>query len=950
MAQSLYLLDGMALVYRAHFAFMRTPIMTSSGVNTSALYGFTNALVELVKNRKPTHLALVFDTSAPTQRHVEFPAYKAQRESMPEDLSAMLPHVRRMAEAFNVPVIAMDGYEADDVIGTLARRAENTGDFTTFMVTPDKDFGQLVDEKTFIYKPGPAGDAEILGVKEVCERWEITNVLQVIDILGLWGDAVDNIPGIPGFGEKTAKALIGKYGSIENLIAHADELKGKQQEKVREFGDQALLSKRLATIDLAVPVTLSLDELKCHPMDEEKVRALMVEFEFNSLGKRLFGPDFSAGRSAATRSTQSAKPAAAPAAEDDLLAGLRPPGSDAPDSPAPAPVQGTPHATIKDTPHTYRIAATAEERADLIAQLQAQPRFCFDTETSSLDEKLASLVGLAFSWEAHTGWYVPIPPASAGLAVLQEFAPLLTNPAIEKVGHNLKFDLNVLAWNGIEAAGPFFDTMLAHALLEPDQRHGMDFLSEVYLNYTPVPISALIGSKKDEGGQLSMLDVAAESPETIAEYAAEDADITWQLAAVLRPLLEEKGLHRVFFDIESPLLPVLAAVERAGFLVDVKVLLHLSQDLAKLLRTLETDIQALAGGPFNLNSPKQLGEVLFNRLKLSDKPKKTKTGQYQTNEETLQTLAGSHPIIEKILDYRESAKLKSTYVDSLPHDISPRTGRVHTSFMQVVTATGRLASSDPNLQNIPIRTPMGREVRRAFIAPEGLELLCADYSQVELRVMAALSGDPGMRKAFAEGLDIHAATASSVYGVPLDLLLPEMRRAAKMVNFGIIYGISAFGLAQRLAIPREEARTIIEGYFTQYPGVKRYMDDTIASARKTGFVETLTGRRRFLRDINSANATVRGAAERVAINTPIQGTAADLIKIAMTRIADALKKDGLKTRMVLQVHDELVFEVPPAEKEAAQALVTHHMQNALPLDGVPVVVDCGFGKTWLDAH
>jgi len=948
-SRTLYLLDGMALAYRAHFALMGRPILTSAGVNTTALYLFANTLIELLKNRQPTHWAVVFDTAVPTARHVEYPAYKAQRQEMPEDLVVAIPAIRRLCDAMNIPVLSLDGYEADDIIGTLARRAEAEGGAETYMVTPDKDFGQLVGPHTFIYKPGNAGSPpEILGVPEVCTRWEVERPEQVIDILGLMGDASDNIPGIPGVGEKTAKSLIKQFGSMENLLERTAELKGKQKEKVEEHAALARLSRKLATIDVAVPIEFSLAGLAVRPLDEVKTKALLTEFEFNALGKRLFGDSFKAGRGGGLVEA-AGEPGAGPEAEAGAPGPGLGPGHEARRA-------DHPFRTVRDVAHDYRIARTGEERARLLAELGNQPAFCFDVETTSLDEKTCELVGLAFSWEAHAGWYVPLPSGTAGRAALEEFRAVLTKPGAEKIGHNLKFDLSVLGWHGLEPVGPFFDTMLAHALVDPDQRHGMDYLSEVYLNYTPVPITALLGAKSKGGepdlfgGQLTMADVSAAELEKVAEYAAEDADVTWQLAARLRPQLAEKGLERVFHEIEAPLLPVLVEVERAGMLLDVPALKAMSQELAKQISALEKEIQALAGGSFNLNSPKQLGEVLFNRLHLSDKPKKTKTGQYQTNEEVLAELEHSHPIISKILDYREATKLRSTYVDALPLAVFPRTGRVHTTFLQLLTATGRLSSNNPNLQNIPIRTPMGREIRRAFVAAPGHELLSADYSQIELRVMAALSGDAALREAFVAGHDIHSATASRVYGVPMDQLLPEMRRTAKMVNFGIIYGISAFGLAQRLGIPREQARSLIENYFKQYPGIREYMDRTIAEARRTGFVETLCGRRRYLRDIGSANQTVRSAAERTAINTPIQGTAADMIKLAMVRIAAALRERSLRTRMVLQVHDELVFEVPVTEKDAVQPLVLKLMTEALPLAGVPVLVESGFGTSWLEAH
>ncbi|MGI8604812.1 MAG: DNA polymerase I [Verrucomicrobiales bacterium] len=956
MAKTLYLLDGMALAYRAHFALIRSPIFTSAGANTSALYGFTNTLIELLKNRQPTHLGVVFDTSAPTARHTQFPAYKAQRQEMPEDLAVAIPAIGRLCSAMNIPVLALDGYEADDIIGTLAKRAGGAEDFVTYMVTPDKDFAQLVTDRTLIYRPGTGGSpAEIWGVPEVCAKWEVSRPEQVIDVLALWGDTSDNIPGVPGFGEKTAKALIGRFGSVEELLKNTAELKGKQREKIEEHAEQARFSKWLATIITNVPVALELDDLAVRPFDEEKVKTLFVEFEFNSLGKRLFGEGFKAGRTAA-RAAEAAY--ASPLSPEQPASGVvmlsveldlfsqAPPAPEVPAAPS--------LTTITDVPHWYQVAQSPEARAGLIGELLQQKAFCFDSETSSLDEKTAEVVGLSFSWKDHTGWFVPMPAGGAGAAVLNEFRPVFNSEGIEKIGHNLKFDLGVLGWHGIDVRGPFFDTMLAHALVEPDQRHAMDYLAEVYLGYSPVPITDLIGQRLKDAAdlfaQLSMTDVMQTDLGKVAEYAAEDADVAWQLAARLRPLLKQKGLERVFYQIEGPLLPALVEMERIGVLLDVPALNSMSRELTKQITALEKEVHILGGGPFNLNSPKQLGEVLFDRLGLAEKPKKTRTGQYQTNEETLLGLATKHKIVDKILEHREATKLKGTYVDALPQAVFSGTGRVHTTYLQLLTATGRLSSNNPNLQNIPIRTPMGREIRRAFIAPKGHEIFCADYSQIELRIMAAISGDPAMREAFANGHDIHAATASRVYGVPMDQLLPEMRRTAKMVNFGIIYGISAFGLAQRLGIPREEARGIINGYFSQYPGVKAYMDRIIGEARTNGFVETLSGRRRYLRDINSGNATVRAAAERTAINTPIQGSAADMIKIAMAKIATALRERGLRTRMLLQVHDELVFEVPLTDKTAVEAVVVDLMKNAMPLEGVPIVVDTGWGKNWLEAH
>lgn len=941
MSKRLFLLDGMALLYRAHFAFIKNPIRTSDGVNTSALYGFTNTLLDILRNQQPTHLAVVFDTSAPTPRHEIFPEYKAQREEMPEDIALAIPQIHRLCAAMQIPLITRDGYEADDIIGILAKRSEG-GDFETYMVTPDKDFGQLVSEHVKIYKPGRQGsEVEILGTTEICERWGIERPEQVVDILALMGDAVDNIPGIPGFGEKTATALIRQFGSVENLIANAAQLKGKQREKVELHADKARLSKQLATILHDAPLEVQLDELAVRGHDDEALKALFTEFEFNSLGKRLFGDDFKAGRS-----RQLAREASA---QSEPTA----PAGDLFSEAEVARQVDSPTRNLANTPHAYHAVHDRAGRAALIQRLGELPAFCFDLETTSLDPHRAAIVGIAFSWLAHEGWFVFFPrdPQQAA-GVLEEFRPLFTRPGIEKVGHNLKFDLSVLLAKGLEVAGPYFDSLLAHSLLEPEQRHGMDFLAESCLGYTPVPLSELIGLEKDDlFSQVTLADIAESDPGKVVDYAAEDADVTWQLADKLRPQLPGHGAEQVFYEIEAPLLPVLTRMEHTGVKVDIGVLREIGLTLEKRAQELHESIQTAAGTTFNLNSPKQLGEILFDRLRLLEKPKKTATGQYQTNEQVLQSLAGSHPIVQDILDYREVTKLKNTYVDTLPREVNPVTGRIHTTFHQLMAATGRMASSNPNLQNIPIRSDHGREIRKAFVPGEpGWLLLSADYSQVELRVMAALSEDAAMIEAFRQGQDIHQATAARVYGVELDAVLPEMRRTAKMVNFGIIYGISAFGLAQRLGIPRGEAARIIESYFEQFPGVLQYTRRIVEDARRHGYVETLTGRRRLIRDLDSANATVRGGAERVAMNTPIQGTAADMIKLAMIRVDAALRAAGLRTRMLLQVHDELLFELPESEVEQARALILEQMRTALPLGEVPIEVEAGTGQNWLEAH
>jgi DNA polymerase-1 len=946
MVKKLFLLDGMALVYRAHFAFISRPILTSKGVNTSALYGFTQTLLDILKNRQPTHLGVAFDTEAPTQRHTEFADYKAHREKMPEDLSAALPHVRRMVEAFSVPVLICDGYEADDLIGTLVRRADKEG-FQSYMVTSDKDFGQLVTPNIFIYKPSRSGEGvEIMGLAEVQNRWGVQNPEQVVDVLALMGDASDNIPGVPGIGEKTAMKLIAQYGTLDNLLAHAGELTGRVKQTLETNREQALLSKRLATINCEVPCPVGTDALVVRPPDEEKLKALLVEFEFNSIGRRLFGEDFKAGRGAgslASKKSSGVAPGDRPGEQLVLVAETEGVAREAEAAPAPTSANLK---TIADVPHAYHLVDSPAERAKLIKTLQARDCFCLDTETTSLDPKEARLVGLAFSFAPHTGYYVPVPQDAAGArGVLDEFRPVLESEKIEKVGHNLKFDLSVLKWQGVSVGGKLFDTMVAHSLIEPEMRHTMDYLSEVYLGYTPVPISRLIGDGK--AGQLNMADVPVAK---VAEYSAEDADVTWQLRAALEPLLKQKGQERVFYEVESPLIPVLVDMEFEGIKVDAAALAEFGAQLLKEMDNAEKTIYLLAGTTFNLNSPRQLGQVLFDLLKIGGVPKKTRTGQYATDEQTLLGLAPDHEIVRRLLEYRTASKLKSTYADALPEAIWPATGRVHTTYNQVMTATGRLNSQNPNLQNIPIRTERGQEIRKAFV-PRGSEyrLLSADYSQIELRILAALSHETAMLQAFQDGMDIHAATAARVFGVAPDGVTPEMRRKAKMVNFGIAYGISAFGLSQRLGIPRAEAGEIIDQYFKKFPGIRRYMDETIAFARKHGYVETVTGRRRYVRDIRSANNTVRGGAERNAINAPIQGTAADMIKLAMISIHRELARRKLKTRMLLQVHDELVFDFYLPEQNEVQPMVEERMKTAITLD-VPIVVEMGVGENWLAAH
>lgn len=933
----LFLLDGMALIYRAFFAFSQNPRISSTGLNTSATFGFVNTLLELLQKEKPSHIAVVFDTSAPTSRHIEYEAYKAHREAMPEDLAKSIPYIFRLIEGFNIPLITMDGYEADDIIGTLAKKAEKAG-FVTYMMTPDKDFGQLVSENIKIYKPARLGNgAEILGIDEILKRWDIKRVDQVIDILGLMGDAVDNIPGIPGVGEKTAIKLIEEFDHIENLLENTDKLKGKLKEKVEENKDKALLSKRLATIILDVPIDLDEKSLTLDPPNEPVLRELFNELEFRTLAKRLFS-DSGAG-----------EPQRAPvaSAQGDLFSQ---PAANS--QPAPiindAAIEPEPQnlSTIHDVAHNYILVESEEQIETLLNELRGASHYCFDTETTSIEAMDAELVGFSFATKAHQAWYVPVPAGrEAAQKLAERFRPILEDEKKTIIAQNIKYDLMVMQNYGIELKGILFDTMLAHYLLEADSRHNMDAMAENYLGYKPVSITELIGKKGTSQGNMRDVDL-----EKIKEYAAEDSDITLQLHDLFVPKLKEQEALVVLNEIEMPLVPVLADMEREGVKIDRNFLQDYSKELETEAKKSETTIHQLAGVKFNIASPKQMGEVLFEKLKLDPKAKKTKTGQYQTNEEVLSKLAFEHDIVKEILRYRQIAKLKSTYVDALPTLIHPITGRVHTSFNQAVAATGRLSSQNPNLQNIPIRTEMGREVRKAFIPrSDEFEIMAADYSQIELRIIAALSNDAGMIQDFAQGHDIHSATASKVFNVSLDAVDKEMRRKAKMVNFGIIYGISAFGLAQRLEIPRKEAADIIEAYFTQYPNIKKYMNDIVDGAREKGFVETVKGRRRYIRDINSQNHTVRGFAERNAINAPIQGSAADMIKIAMIEVHKAMKKAELKSKMILQVHDELLFEVHQDEKEILRKLVIEKMQGAIKL-AVPIEVEVGIGANWLEAH
>lgn len=924
--KKLFLLDAMALIYRAYFALNRNPRITSQGLNTSAMMGFTNTLLEVIRNEKPTHIGVAFDTQAPTVRHEEFTEYKANRERMPEDISISIPYIKALIEAFNIPILFVDGYEADDVIGTLAKKAETEG-FTVFMMTPDKDFGQLVSDNIYMYKPARMGNkAEVMGPEQVCEKYKIREPEQFIDILGLWGDASDNIPGVPGIGEKGASKLIAEFGSIENLLENTDKLKGKLKENLETFSDQAIMSKQLATIILDVPIELDIDKLKMAEPDKPSLMKLFDELEFRNLSRRMFQKNNEKAEEKPVESEM--------ASGDNLFSSV---GVEIPEKS---------FLELSEVEHSYYLIDSNEKQQRLISQLKASKSFCFDTETTGLDANNTELVGMSFCMQKGEAYFVPVPENyNDAMEMLANYKGIFEDENLEKIGQNLKFDMAVLRWYDIEVKGPLFDTMIAHYLLEPDMRHNMDFLAQTYLNYKPVPIETLIGKKGKN--QMSMRMVNSEQ---LKEYACEDADITLQLKEVFEPMLPAAEAAELFRKIEIPLIPVLASMEAEGIRMETTTLNEFSAELGHDIGKLEVEIWEMAGESFNIASPKQMGEVLYEKLKVTNKPRLTKTKQYATGEDVLVKLSDKHPIIDKILDYRSLSKLKSTYVDALPKLINPRDHRIHTSYNQAVAATGRLSSNNPNLQNIPIRTAKGREIRKAFVPRnEEYTLLAADYSQVELRIIAELSKDPALIETFVNGLDVHTATAARIFGVPLEEVSPDMRRSAKTVNFGIVYGISAFGLSERLNIPRKEAAEIIEQYFFKYPGVKSYMDDTISFARKHGYVETMMGRRRYLRDINSANATVRGFAERNAINAPVQGSSADMIKIAMISIYDTMQSKTLKSRMILQVHDELVFDTHKDEVILLKELVGEKMKNAIKMT-VPVVVDMNTGDNWLQAH
>ena len=927
--KKLFLLDAYALIYRAYFAFAKNPRVNSKGENTSAAFGFTNVLIDVLKTEQPTHIAVVFDPpGGSTQRQEEYVEYKAQREEMPEDIRSMIQPIKQIVQAFNIPILEVAGFEADDVIGTVAKLAEPRG-FITYMMTPDKDYAQLVSPQTFIYKPGRGGNPpEILGVKEVCDKFEITNPLQVIDILGLWGDASDNIPGIPGIGEKTAKVLVAKYGSMEGLFANVHELKGKQKENVENFQQQGLMSKSLATIIRDVPVEFDEKDLEVCPVNADAIRDIFTELEFRTLAKRIIGEEI-----VVTQNTSKEE------AQLDLfgMQSMLEPQEAAPTAN---------YKTIATEKPSYHLITSAEERKELLELLLVQSEVCFDTETTSIDALHADLVGFSFSYKAREAFYVPVPSDfEEAKAIVHEFALIFEDISIEKIAHNLKYDLKVLHRYGIELKGPLFDTMIAQYLINPESKQGMDFLATYYLSYQPISIETLLGKKGKNQGNMSDL-----SPEQIKDYACEDADITYQLKKLLEPEIEKPHLHHLFYEVEMPLVKVLKDIEQEGIAIDVPALNAFSKELDERLIDLENQIKELAGEPFNLDSPKQLGEILFEKLQISSKAKKTKTGQYATSEDILQKHEHDHPIIGHILEYRQLRKLKSTYVDPLPTLCDPIDGRIHTNFMQTVTATGRLSSNNPNLQNIPVRSAKGREIRRAFVARSAdFQLMAVDYSQIELRIIAALSGDPNMIAAFKSGHDIHAATAAKVFHTSIDEVTREQRSAAKAVNFGIIYGQSAFGLAQNLQISRTEAKGIIDAYFEQYGTIKTYMDKVIAQARELGYVETILKRRRYLPDIHSANAVVRGFAERNAINAPIQGSAADIIKLAMVAVHRAMSKEKLQSKMILQVHDELVFDVHRDEVVQMQQLVKKAMEDAVAME-VPMEVEMKTAANWLEAH
>lgn len=925
----LFLIDAYALIFRAYYAFIRNPLVNSKGQNVSAISGFTSAIYDLIQREKPTHMAVVFDKGQ-TLRAQEHDFYKANRQETPEDISFSVPYIYEIIRGFKIPILELEGYEADDIIGTIAKRKAKEG-HVVFMVTPDKDFAQLVDENIYVYKPGRQGsDVEILGVDEIKAQWEVDSPLQVIDILGMWGDAVDNIPGIPGIGEKTAKKLIKEYGSMENMIANAAAIKGKIGQSIAENAEQGLISKKLATIDIHVPIDVTDSELIIETPDKEKLGAIFAELEFRTLAKRVLGEN-KASESAAT--TPTIQPT-----QVDLFGNAVAAANLLADTTVAIPLQ-----TIATVPHQYLMIDTEAALDELVTKILAASEFCFDTETTGLDYFELEIVGLSFSLEKATAYYIPCNAALSVTTIIEKLRPVFENNQLLKIGQNIKFDWHVLKKYGIEVMSPLYDTMLAHYVAEPDLKHGMDYLSETYLGYKPISIEELIGKKGKNQG--NMIAVALDK---ITDYAAEDADVTFQLKQVIAPIVTDRGVDEVLQKIELPLIPVLAEMERSGVKIDVSFLNEYGIVLGNEIAAYQQKIYDLAGLQFNIDSPKQMGDILFKHLRLPQ-DKKTATGQASTNEAVLAKLADEYPIAAQILEYRELAKLKSTYVDALPALVNSYTDRVHTTFNQTIAATGRLSSINPNLQNIPIRTDRGKKIREAFITDSDKIMLSADYSQIELRLVAEMSGDEGMIAAFKNNLDIHAATAAKVYGVAYDAVTKEMRYKAKSVNFGIIYGQGAFGLAQNIGSSRTEAKEIIDNYFKEFPRIKEYMSNTIQFAQQHGYVKTMMGRRRYLPDINSKNFTVRGFAERNAINAPVQGSAADMIKLAMIGIHSAFKKQNIQSKMLLQVHDELVFEVLPNEKEEVKSIISHNMINAIKTT-VPIAIEIGEGKNWLEAH
>ena len=929
----LFLIDAYALIYRSYYAFIKNPRINSKGMNTSAIFGFINSLEDVLKRENPSHIAVAFDPKGPTFRHEAYELYKAQREETPEVIRQSVPIIKDIIGAYNIPILEVPRYEADDVIGTISKQAEKEG-FEVYMMTPDKDYGQLVSEHIFMYRPKFGGDYEIMGIPEVLGKYGLTSVEQVIDLLGLMGDSSDNIPGCPGVGEKTAQKLLTEFGTIENLLENTDKLKGSLQKKVIENAEQIRFSKFLATIKTDVPIKFDANLCIREKVNEDSLRKIYTELEFRTFINKLDnGDEKKQPKVTTTPPTPKKGPIQGSLFEEFAT-----------DSPAPRK-----YSTLKDlksTPHNYHLADNEEEMHKLAAFLESRDFFAFDTETDSVDPLSAGLVGMSFAVTENEAWYVPVPAEKAEAdKIVAIFTPALQNSKIQKIGQNIKFDILVLRKYGVRVAGALFDTMIAHYLLNPELRHGMDYLAETYLKYKTIHIEELIGPKGKK--QLCMRDIAVAR---VAEYAAEDADVTLKLKNYFEPLLKKQGIESLFYDIEMPLIYVLAEMEVTGVTLDTFALKQSSITLTSELKNLEKEIYELAGMEFNINSARQVGEVLFEHLKIEEKAKKTKNGSYSTGEEVLEKMRSKHPVVGKLLEYRGIKKLLSTYIDALPELINPKTGKIHTSFNQTVTATGRLSSTNPNLQNIPIRDALGREIRKAFTADnEECIFFSADYSQIELRIMAHLSGDKHMIEAFRSGADIHAATAAKIYNIPVEEVTSDMRRKAKTANFGIIYGISIFGLAERLSIPRSESKELIEGYFRTYPDVRAYMDESIEIAREKGYVETIYKRKRFLPDISSHNAIVRGYAERNAINAPIQGSAADIIKVAMVRIFNRFETEGLKSKMILQVHDELNFNVYKDELEKVKQIVLEEMEGVIKLQ-VPLIADCGEGINWLEAH